>query len=242
MAALGAEQWFRDPPWYDTSGAEWAAHAMLADTEAALRKSAGLLRTCGRAERARRVERFAAWARFDLDEPLVARQLYLAAAGLRQIRQLEQLAGHVLEKVLSLARADRGNVQLADPDSGALRIIAQHGFDERFLDHFTEVGDDGSACGRAARRHAQLVITDVLVDRDFEPHREIAASSGFRAVQSTPLADKEGRLVGVVSTHYARPYAPPARDMRIIKRYADLAGRVLAASSSRAAPDGPSAA
>jgi hypothetical protein len=83
---------------------------------------------------------------------------------------------------------------------------------------------------------------DVAADRGFEPHREIAASSGFRAVQSTPLADREGRLIGVVSTHYARPYAPSARDMRIIKRYADLAGQVLAASSSAAVPDGASTA
>jgi hypothetical protein len=33
------------------------------------------------------------------------------------------------------------------------------------------------------------------------------------------------------STHYARPYAPSARDMRIIKRYEYLAGQVLADSS-----------
>jgi len=49
-------------------------------------------------------------------------------------------------------------------------------------------------------------------------------------VQSTPLVDKAGRLVGVVSTHYPRPFALPVRDMRIIKRYADLVGQVLGAS------------
>jgi hypothetical protein len=38
---------------------------MLADTEAAFRKSADLLRACGSEEGARRVQRFAAWARFD---------------------------------------------------------------------------------------------------------------------------------------------------------------------------------
>jgi GAF domain-containing protein len=168
----------------------------------------------------------------------MARRLYLAVARLRRVPQLEPLTGHLLEEVLSLARADRGNVQLADPESGTLRIIAQHGFDERFLHHFKEVTDDGSACGRAAKRNAQLVITDVLFDRGFEPHREIAASSGFRAVQSTPLTDREGRLVGVVSTHYSRPYALPARDMRIIRRYADMAGQVLAARLKAVVPAG----
>lgn len=240
MAAPGAGGWLWDPTWSDASGADRALHVMLADTEAAFRKSADLLRACGSEEGARRVQRFAEWARFDLDEPVVARRLYLAVARLRRAWQLESLASDLLEEVLSLARADRGNVQLADPESGTLRIIAQHGFDEMFLHHFKEVTDDGSACGRAAKRNAQLVITDVLFDRGFEPHREIAASSGFRAVQSTPLADREGRLVGMVSTHYSHPYALPARDMRIIRRYADLAGQVLAARLRAVAPDGES--
>jgi GAF domain-containing protein len=209
---------------------------VLGDTEAALLTSAARLRGSGREGRARQVERLAGWARFDLDEPVVAQELYAAAARLLYVRRVEPLADLALEMVLSLARADRGNVQLADPVSGALTIIAQHGFDAEFLDHFTVVDDDRSACGRAARHGAQLVITDVSIDRGFEPHREIAAAAGFRAVQSTPLADSMGRVVGVVSTHYPCPYALPDRNMRIIKRYADLVGQVLAARLSAVTP------
>ena len=220
-------RWYLDPPRNDSPDVGGRVRTRLERTEAALRRSAFLLQASGHEDRAHQVERFAAWARFDLDEPQVARQLYVAAARLRDIRQLEPLAGQALETVLSLARADLGNVQLADPVSGALRIVAQHGFGAEFLDYFAVVDDDRSACGRAARRAAQLVIADVITDRGFEPHRPIAAASGFRAVQSTPLVDKAGRLVGVVSTHYPRPYAPPARDMRIIRRYADLLGQVL---------------
>jgi hypothetical protein len=73
----------------------------------------------------------------------------------------------------------------------------------------------------------------VSIDPGFEPHREIAAAAGFRAVQSTPLADRMGRVIGVVSTHYPCPYSPPDRVLRIIQRYADLVGQVLAAASVR---------
>jgi len=242
MSSSGADRWYGDFPWGDQAGAGWRDPPTLEDTEAALRRTAARLRACGQEDRARRAERSAARARFDLDEPLVARQLYTAAAGLRHTPRVEPLASQVLEKVLSLARADRGNVQLADPASGALRIIVQHGFDARFLDHFAVVDDDASACGRAASQGAQLVITDVTTDPGFRPHREIAAASGFRAVQSTPLTDQAGRVVGVVSTHYPRPYAPPARDMRIITRYAELVGQVLASRLSAALPAGPGAA
>jgi GAF domain-containing protein len=88
--------------------------------------------------------------------------------------------------------------------TGSLRIAVQHGFGAEFLDHFAVVGDDRSACGRAARQRAQTVIVDVNVDASFAPHRDIAASSAFRAVQSTPLTERTGRLLGVVSTHYPR--------------------------------------
>jgi len=230
-----ADRWLMDVPLHDGSRLGQSFQKVLEGAEATLRKSALRLRECGQEEGARRAERFAAWARFDLDEPGVAERLYLAAAELRYIQRPELLAARVLDTMLSLARAERGNVQFADPESGALRIIAQHGFGEEFLDHFAVVDDDRSACGRAARHAAQLVITDVTIDPAFKPHREVAAASGFRAVQSTPLVDKAGRVAGVVSTHYPRPHVPSARDMMIIRRYADLVGQILAASQM---PDG----
>ena len=239
MRDYEAGRWYGDFARGDAPGTDRRVRIAVENTEAALRRSAARLRQCGQEHRARRAERFAAWARFDLDEPLAAQQLYVAAARLRYIRRLEPLADRALDNVLSLARTDRGNVQLADPASGALRIIAQHGFDAEFLDHFAVVDDDWSACGRAARRGAQLVITDVITDPGFEPHRKIAAASGFRAVQSTPLVDEAGHLVGMISTHYPCPYEPPTRDMRIIGRYADLLARLLASRLVAVPPADP---
>ena len=237
MDTYGADLWFREVPRRVPAGVGRRVQNVLERTEATQRRSAARLRACGQEDQAREIERSAEWVRFDLDEPLVAQQLYAAAAGLRYVQRLELLAGRALETVLSLARADRGNLQLADGASGALRIAAQHGFDAEFLDHFTVVDDDASACGRVARHGAQLIIPDVTTDPGFAPHREIAAASGFRAVQSTPLADKAGRLVGVVSTHYPRPFAPSARDLHIIRRYANLVGQILASRVGTVQPD-----
>jgi hypothetical protein len=231
MDAFWGDGWSPDLPWGDGEMSR-RVQALLQRTEATHRRSATRMRLCGEEDGARRVEKFAEWARFDLDEPLVAQQLYHASASLRRIPRLEPLAQQVLDHVLSLARAEQGNVQLADPVSGALKIIVQRGFDAAFLDHFAVVDDDSSACGRSARLGSQLVIADVNSDPGFRPHRDIAAASGFRAVQSTPLIDRAGRLLGMVSTHYPRPHVPPARDMRVVKRYADLVGQVLASRGS----------
>ena len=138
------------------------------------------------------------------------------------------LLSKILEGALRLAGADRGNVQIADPVTGSLRIAAQCGFGAEFLEYFAVVDDSRSACGRAARERVQTVIVDVDTDARFAPHRDIAASAAFRAVQSTPLIERTGRLLGVVSTHYPRPHSPSARDREIMKRYGELAGRLMA--------------
>ena len=200
MSGSGTGQWYGDFPWPDQPGAGWRVQSALESTEAALRRPAVRLRGCGQEDRALRAERSAAWVRFDLDEPLMAQQLYTAAAKLRGIHGLKPLAGQVPEKVLSLARADRGNVQLADPVSGALRIIAQHWFGAEFPGHFAVAGDDRSACGRAASHDAQLVTADVTTDPGFEP---------VGAENPVILPDLD---VALASPHAGRD--PPARKSR----------------------------
>jgi GAF domain-containing protein len=140
---------------------------------------------------------------------------------------LGALLEEVLDFALTLLHAERGNVQLADPATGELRIAAQRGFGPEFMEYFAAVTDDGSACGRAAQQHAQVVISDVTTDPGFAPHQEIALASGFRAVQSTPLVNRAGHLVGMLSTHFPRPTTPPRGDLQIVSRFGALVGENL---------------
>jgi hypothetical protein len=223
-----------DPRWTEAfpglarAGQDRKLRRLLEEAETLHRNAAARLRALGLEDLARRAEQFAAWTRLDLDEPQAARRLYTATRGLREIPRLGPPFAKILEGALTLAGADRGNVQLLDPATRSLRIAAQCGLGAEFLEYFAAVDDSGSACGRTARQRTQTLIVDVDLDARFAPHREIAAAAGFRAVQSTPLVDGAGRLLGVVSTHYPRPYSPPEREMEIMKRYAELAGRVMA--------------
>ena len=140
---------------------------------------------------------------------------------------LDEVLDEVLAFALTLLHAEWGNVQLADPATGELRIAAQRGFGPEFMEYFAAVTDDGSACGRAARQHAQVVISDVTTDPGFAPHQEIALASGFRAVQSTPLVNRAGHLVGMLSTHYPRPTTPAREDLQIVSRFGTLVGENL---------------
>jgi GAF domain-containing protein len=180
-----------------------------------------VLRRQGKEAEARNAERAAARIGLLVDSPRAAGRMFASARAVHETRERMPSLERALDGAMSLLGADFGNVQLRDRASGELRIAAQVGFGEDFLEHFAAVTDDGSACGRAASRHAQVVVADVTEDEAFEPHRRIAASSGSRAVLSTPVVDETGRLIGVVSTHFRQPHHPSEDDLLLIGWYVE---------------------
>jgi GAF domain-containing protein len=60
----------------------------------------------------------------------------------------------------------------------------------------------------------------VEIDAGFAPHRAIAAASGFRAVQSTPLRNRAGDLLGMFSTHFRQPHQFTEHELRLTDLYA----------------------
>jgi signal transduction histidine kinase/CheY-like chemotaxis protein/PAS domain-containing protein len=127
----------------------------------------------------------------------------------------------VLLAAIEITRADMGNIQLYDPSNNILKIVAHRGFKQDFLDRFRTVGiEDNTACSRAMSSGERTVIEDVQADVLFGPHREIASSAGFRGVQSTPLMNRSGKMIGMLSTHYRHPYFPSEHDLQKLDLYA----------------------
>jgi hypothetical protein len=124
------------------------------------------------------------------------------------------------------------------PGPGSLRIVAASGFGTEFLGYFAVVDDDSSACGRTATERAQTVIADVNTDPAFAPHREIAAASGFRAVQSRNICciavDAPAGVPGLARTlpslaPLGRPGSPSARHRAPVLRITSTERVVLTA-------------
>ena len=140
-------------------------------------------------------------------------------------------AQQVLDAVLDFVGAEMGTVQVNDPVAGGLRIVAQRGFDLAALAGLPVIGPDyDSACGRALRMNARVIVRDFETATEFLSQREIAAKLGYRAEHSTPLRTRSGEIVGMLSVHFPRPHAPPARELRTI----DLCVRPLAHLMERA--------
>lgn len=160
----------------------------------------------------------------------LAAMTHLHALGARLLTttELQPLLQDALAASMAFLGADFGNIQLYNQQSGALEIIAQQGFDQAFLDYFSHVDDEHAACGRALQRSARVIIEDVETDAGFAPHRAIAAATGFRAVQSTPLFDRAGNLLGMFSTHFHRPHQFTDHELRLTDLYARQVAEMIA--------------
>ena len=136
---------------------------------------------------------------------------------LRRMTRLHELGGQLwarsdlksmLENILlaasDITAAEKGDVQLCD-DAGVLSLAAHAGFPQPLLDFFAgkEARTD-SACGVAATTRQRVLVDDVSASPVFvqRPSLAIMTAAGVRAVQSTPLFDRAGGLLGVFSTYY----------------------------------------
>lgn len=187
------------------------------------RSSATILRRKGRESAARRAELAASRVRLTIDEPRATFDLWYWVRAVRADRSpLER----VVDGTLALLGADFAGLQLRAHGAG-LRIASHSGFAPEFLDHFSLVDDDSSACGRAAAARTQVVVADVRLDAAFAPHRDAARAAGFCAVQSTPVVGADGRLTGVISGHFRHTHQPTAREMQLIAWFADTVAGIL---------------
>ena len=121
---------------------------------------------------------------------------------------LEACLAAIVDAAIFVTGADKGNLQLLDRTSGCLSIRAQRGFDQAFLDFFAFVHPRSEAsCGVALVRARRVVVEDVEKSEIFSGKTagEVLLEANVRACQSTPLMNRAGRIVGVLSTHFTHP-------------------------------------
>ena len=136
---------------------------------------------------------------------------------LLQAGDFSLLLHDILDAAIAITGAQMGNIQLLEGD--VLRIAAQRGFDRPFLEFFASVHGEQAACGTALQRGERVIVDDVLNSPIFvgTPALDVMVAAGARAVQSTPLVSRSGRVLGMFSTHYQRaPQQPSERALRLL--------------------------
>jgi PAS domain S-box-containing protein len=146
-----------------------------------------------------------------------------------QVEDFPKLMEDIVAAAIEITGAQMGNIQLLE--DGGFRIVAQRGFQAAFLDFFDNVKGTLAACGAALESRERAIIEDIERSPVFEGQRmlDIMRQAEVRAVQSTPLMTRSREIVGVLSTHWQRPWRPSERDLRLIdilaRQTADLVER-----------------
>ena len=141
--------------------------------------------------------------------------------------EFQPLLQEVLEATMVLQNADFGNIQIYNPETQALEIVAHSGFQRDFLDYLTTVQDIGETCSRAMQLRQRVVIEDVEKDFEYAPHRAASAAAGFRALQSTPLFSRSREFLGILSTYFRQPHHLSNHDLRLTDVYVGHANEIL---------------
>lgn len=112
-----------------------------------------------------------------------------------------------------------------------LQLIANEGLDDSAVAYWRRVHPGrATTCGKALQTRARVVVPDFETCDFIAGSDDLVAfrAAGVRAAQSTPLLTRNGRLVGMITTHWTRAHAPQARELRLLGIVAETVGDEVA--------------
>ena len=168
------------------------------------------------------------------------RQLVSELAATRRLQQISTKLIHardpdvlyemIVDAAVAIMRSDFASMQMFYPERGELRLLAYRGFNPTAAAFWEWVRPgSGSTCGAALATGDRSIVADIELSdfmagsEDLETYRQ----TGIRAVQSTPLVSREGRLLGMMSTHWRNSHQPSDRDLRLLDVLARQAADVI---------------
>jgi two-component sensor histidine kinase len=149
----------------------------------------------------------------------------------------------LLEAAVNIMRSDFASMQMYYPERGSggeLRLLAYRGFEAQAARFWEWVDPDSRCtCGMALSTGQRIIESDVETSdllagtADLDAYRQ----TGIRAVQSTPLVSRDGKLLGMISTHWRKPHRASERDLSqfdiLVRQAADLIERKHAEETQR---------
>lgn len=72
-----------------------------------------------------------------------------------------------------------------------------------------------------------MVIEDIEKDELFGPFRAFARAAGYRAMQATPIMNRDGMPLGMLATHFCSVHKPAEQDLRLLDLYVRQAADII---------------
>jgi len=162
--------------------------------------------------------------------------LQTASAHLIQEQDVEALYDRILDAAAEIMRSDFASMQMLYRDrgeSGELRLLGFRGFDADAARFWEWVrADSDCTCGEALRSGTRVIAPNVEESAFMAGTDDLVAyrRAGIRSAQSTPLVSRDGRILGMLSTHWREPHQPSERELRmldiLVRQAADLLERM----------------
>ena len=153
-------------------------------------------------------------------------RLHEVSSKLWRKRDLRQALREILAGAIELLGADMGTIRILDTQ-GVLKIEAHQGFKRELLDFFEVSAAGDSPCGIALRSGKRMVIEDVEANNLFTPFRPFARAAGYRAMQSTPIVNREGVPLGMLATHFRSAHKPDEQELHLLDLYVRQAADII---------------
>lgn len=128
-------------------------------------------------------------------------------------RGLKGLLQEVMNVAVVIMDANKGTLQILENNS--LKIVAHLGHDKSFLEFVAAADAVGSVSGEAMKRSKRVCVEDIETSPLFagSPSLPVLRQARVRAVLSTPLVTRNGRLLGILTTYSSVPYVPGEHDL-----------------------------
>lgn len=147
-----------------------------------------------------------------------SQQLQQVSSSLIEADNDELLYEEIINASKNIMHSQAVSMQMFVPEKNALRLLVWKGFHPESAKFWEWVSADSeSSCGFAFAKNKRIIIPDVenseyINGEDLEAYR----LSGIRAVQSTPLISRSGKIVGMLSNHWAEVYQPSERELGLL--------------------------
>ena len=125
------------------------------------------------------------------------------------------LYDNILGAAIEFSEADAGTIQFVEPETGDLLLLRTRGLQEVFLKRFGRIDAKSlTSCSQAVKNRERIFVDFEEESDDPDGSRRFHRENGILAAQSTPLITRSGELIGMISTHWRRRYAPDERQLR----------------------------
>ena len=154
-----------------------------------------------------------------------------------------ELYEKIMDAAVNIMHSDFASMQMHYPEHGSggeLRLLAFRGFRPQAAKFWEWVGADSQcSCGVALRAGRRIIVSNVEMAEFLAGTADLATylATGIHAVQSTPLVSRNGKIIGMISTHWRKPHQPSERDLQLLdivaRQAADLIERKQAEDTQR---------